>query len=347
MALPYSSGTTGRAKGVMLTHENMVAALAATTAGDADTGEVRLAFLPFFHIIGMQAMMNLPLRDGALCVVMRRFDLAELLHNIERYRVTHLTVVPPIVNSLAKSPLVEQYDLSSLRRVNCGAAPLNPALQQAAGARIGIPIRQAYGMTEAGLGIATNSSTMPEADKIKSGASGVLLPNMQARVLDPDSGRNLPVGEKGEILVRGPSIMRGYLNNPQMTGEMIDADGWMRTGDIGYIDEEGYLFITDRLKELIKVNGRQVAPAMLEGLLLEHPDILDAAVIGMADEDRGEVPRAFVVVRPGRSPSAEEILAFVETRVAPYERLHIVSFIEQIPKSPAGKILRRVLRGRT
>jgi acyl-CoA synthetase (AMP-forming)/AMP-acid ligase II len=344
MALPYSSGTTGRAKGVMLTHRNMVAAMAAITASNSHAGQVHLAVLPFFHIAGMQASMNRPLRDGACCVVMRRFDLAELLHNIERYRVTHLTLVPPIVNALAKSPLVEQYDLSSLRRVNCGAAPLDPALQQAASARIGLQIRQVYGMTETSVGIANNSPALTEADKIKPGASGVLLPNMQARVVEPDSGRNLPAGERGEIWVRGPNIMRGYLNNPQMTDEMIDPDGWMRTGDIGYFDQEGYLFITDRLKELIKVKGRQVAPAMLEGVLLEHPDILDAAVIGVTDEERGEVPRAFVVARPGRSLSAGEVLSFVETRVAPYERLHYVSFIEQIPKSPSGKILRRLLR---
>jgi acyl-CoA synthetase (AMP-forming)/AMP-acid ligase II len=345
MALPYSSGTTGRAKGVMLTHHNMVAVLAAVTAGTQQVGEVYLAFLPFFHVFGMQATMNRPLRDGACCVVMRRFDLAEFLQNIERYRVTQLSVVPPIVLALAKSPLVEQYDLSSLRRINCGAAPLDPALQQAAGARIGLPIRQGYGMTESSLGITVTSSALPEADKIKPGASGVLLPNMQARVVEPDTGQNLPTGQKGEILVRGPNIMRGYLHNPQMTDEMIDAEGWMHTGDIGYFDEEGYLFVTDRLKELIKVKGRQVAPAMLEGVLLEHPDILDAAVIGVTDEERGEVPRAFVVVRPGRLVGADEILAFVEARVAPYERLHSLTFIEQIPKSPSGKILRRMLRG--
>jgi len=345
MALPYSSGTTGRAKGVMLTHHNMVAMLAAVTAGTPHVGEVYLAFLPFFHIYGMQVTMNRPLRDGACCVVMRRFDLAELLQNIERYRVTQLSLVPPIVLALAKSPLVEQYDLSSLRRVNCGAAPLDPTLQQAAGARIGLPIRQAYGMTESSLGITVTSSALPDADKIKPGASGVLYPNMQARVVEPDTGQNLTTGHKGEILVRGPNIMRGYLHNPQMTDEMIDAEGWMRTGDIGYFDDEGYLFVTDRLKELIKVKGRQVAPAMLEGVLLEHPDIVDAAVIGVADEERGEVPRAFVVVRPGGLVGADEILAFVEARVAPYERLHSLSFIEQIPKSPSGKILRRLLRG--
>jgi len=253
--------------------------------------------------------------------------------------------VPPIVLALAKSPLVEQYDLSSLRRVNCGAAPLDPTLQQAASARIGVPIRQGYGMTESSVSIATNSAALPEADKIKPGASGVLLPNMQGRVVEPDTGRDLPMGQKGEILVRGPNIMRGYLNNPQMTDEMIDAEGWMHTGDIGHFDQEGYLFITDRLKELIKVKGRQIAPAVLEGVLLEHPDIVDAAVVGMADEERGEVPRAFVVVRPGASVGADEILAFVEARVAPYERLHSLSFIDQIPKSPSGKILRRLLRG--
>ena len=275
---------------------------------------------------------------------MRRFDFAELLQNIERYRVTQLSVVPPIVLALAKSSLVEQYDLSSLRRINCGAAPLDPALQQAAAARIGLPIRQSYGMTETSLGISVTSSALPEADKIKPGAGGLLFPNMQARVVEPDTGQNLPTGQKGEILVRGPDIMRGYLNNPQMTEFMIDPDGWMHTGDIGHFDQEGYLFVTDRLKELIKVNGRQVAPAMLEGVLLEHPDILDAAVISVADEERGEVPRAFVVVKPGTAIGADEILAFVEARVAPYERLHSVSFVEQIAKSPSGKILRRMLR---
>lgn len=342
-ALPYSSGTTGRAKGVMLTHRNMVALLAQRlTRSEAD--DVYLAFLPFFHVFGMQSTMNRPLREGACCVVMRRFDLAALVQNIERYRVTHLALVPPVVNALANSPLVAQHDLGSLRQVSCGAAPLDAALQVAASERIGRPVRQGYGMTETSVGIAANWSFLPQADQSKPGSCGVLLPNMQARILDLETGEDLPPGRVGEILVRGPNVMKGYLGNPEATAAMLDAQGWMRTGDIGHFDEEGYLFVSDRLKELIKVNGHQVAPAMLEGLLLEHPGIAEAAVVGRPDAERGEVPVAFVARAPGVPVSAEEILGFIEARVASYERLHAVTFLDQIPKSPSGKLLRRQLR---
>lgn len=347
LVLPYSSGTTGRAKGVMLTHFNAIAALEQVDKlGGASHDDRLLAALPLFHIFGMQLGMNRTLRVGCQCVLMRKFDFEDFLRAIERYRITLVSVVPPIVNGLAKSPLVEEFDLSSLVLISCGAAPLDAALQQAASTRLSTPIRQGYAMTETGCGIALVAKSMARtALQAKPGTCGVMLPNMQARIVDPGTGDDLAANQAGELLVRGPNIMLGYLNNPEATRDMVDPDGWMHTGDIGYFDEDGYLFISDRLKELIKVKGHQVAPAMLEGVLLEHPAVADAAVVGIPDEEAGEVPRAFVVPRPGVAFQSGDIMAFVAARVAYYERLHVVTIIDQIPKSPSGKLLRRLLRG--
>jgi acyl-CoA synthetase (AMP-forming)/AMP-acid ligase II len=273
---------------------------------------------------------------------MPRFDLAQFLRLVQDYRVTTLFLVPPIVLALAKSPLVDDYDLSSLSTVTSGAAPLGSALQEDASRRLKLPIRQGYGMTEVVISV----TGLPlENPVIKAGSVGPLLSNVEARIVDLDSGADLEAGHRGELLVRGPNVMQGYLNRPAETSAMIDSDGWLRTGDIGYFDDDGHLFIVDRLKELIKYKGCQVAPAHLEAILLEHPAVSDAAVIGVPDDEAGEVPKAFVVQRD--SISAEEIMSFVAVRVAPYAKVRMVEFIDAIPKSPSGKILRRVLRGAT
>jgi len=339
VALPYSSGTTGLPKGVMLTHRNLVANICQTGAHHRITVDDRIvAVLPFFHIYGLVVIMLGTLSNGAALVTMPRFELAEFLRVLQDHRITRAYVVPPIVLALAKHPLVDDYDLSSLAYMNSGAAPLSAELETACGERVGCRIVQGYGMTE------TSPVTHVCPDDLAGrmpGTVGPPVPNTEWRIVDIESGDDVPDGERGELCIRGPQVMKGYLNRPEDTAATIDPDGWLHTGDIALIDERGALRIVDRMKELIKYKGFQVAPAELEALLLTHPAIADAAVIGVPDEDAGELPKAFVVA--SGPLSAEEVSAFVAERVAPHKKLRAVELVEEIPKSPSGKILRRVL----
>ncbi len=339
-ALPYSSGTTGVNKGVMLTHRNLVANVAQTLSAAQMRGdETFIAVLPFFHIYGMQVLMNCGLRAGATIITMPRFDLEEFLRLHQDYGVTRSFVAPPIVVALAKHPLVDQYDLSTVEQVFSGAAPLSAELALEAGARLGCEVVQGYGMTELSP---VSHLTVPGG--FKPGSVGVTAPNTSTRIVDPESGEDLAINEDGEIWISGPQVMPGYLNNEAATIDCIDADGWLHTGDIGHIDDDGHLFVVDRLKELIKVKGFQVAPAELEALLLTHPAVADAAVVGRADERAGEVPVAFVVLKPEQEATQADLQAFVADQVAHYKQLDSVTFTDVIPKSAAGKILRRLLR---
>ena len=338
--LPYSSGTTGLSKGVMLTHHNLVAnvaqALAITTVAQ---GEVVVAVLPFFHIYGMQVLMNLGFRAGATVVTMPRFDLEEFLRIHQDYRVTRSFVAPPIVVALAKHPLVDQYDMASVQQVFSGAAPLSAELAAEVNARLGCEVVQGYGMTEL-----SPVSHITPPDGFKPGSVGVTAPNTETRIVDPETGNDLAYDDDGEVWIRGPQVMKGYLNNPIATESTIDADGWLHTGDIGHIDHDGHLYIVDRLKELIKYKGFQVPPAELEAILLTHPAVADAAVIGLPDEDAGEVPAGYVVLKAGQTASSEEICEFVAGQVAHFKAIRQLTFLDEIPKSASGKILRRVLR---
>jgi 4-coumarate--CoA ligase len=339
VALPYSSGTTGQPKGVMLTHHNLSANIAQCRHAlpHAD-GDVALAVLPFFHIYGMQVLMNGPLAAGCTVVTLPRFDLRRALELIEQWRVTRFFVVPPIVHALATDPLVDDYDLSSLRLVNSGAAPLSAEVAARAGDRIGCTIVQGYGMTE--LSPVTHAT--PPHD-VRPGSVGVTVSNAECRIVA--DGHDQPVGGTGELWVRGPMVMKGYLDDPRATAEIVDADGWLHTGDVGRFDAAGHLYIVDRLKELIKVSGFQVAPAELEAILLAHPAIVDAAVVGVPDARTGEGPAAFVVRAPHASNLSEhDVTDHVARSAATYKRLRSVTFLEAIPRSASGKILRRELR---
>jgi 4-coumarate--CoA ligase len=340
VVLPYSSGTTGFPKGVMLTHRNLIANLAQVEDALAiDDGEIVLAVLPFFHIYGMQVLMNEFLSRGATIVTVPRFDLEQCLGIIQERRITRLFAVPPIVLALAKHPIVDQYDLSSLKQVFSGAAPLSAELAQEAAARIDCEVVQGFGMTELSP---VSHVTWP--GQFKAGTVGLTIPNTECRIVDPETGDDQGVGGVGELWVRGPQVMKGYLNNVEATEITIDGDGWLRTGDIATIDADGHVTIVDRLKELIKYKGFQVAPAELEALLLTHPAIADAAVIGIPDQEAGETPRAFVVLRPDAQVTDAEITAFMQDKVSTYKVIHDIVFTDAIPKSASGKILRRLLR---
>ncbi|MFD4877396.1 4-coumarate--CoA ligase family protein [Streptomyces sp. NPDC058420] len=347
-ALPYSSGTTGTPKGVMLTHRQIATNLAQLEpAVPTGPGDRILAVLPFFHIYGLTALMNAPLRQGAAVVVLPRFDLETFLAAIENHRITGLYVAPPIVLALAKHPAVAHYDLSSLKYIISAAAPLDANLAAACSQRLGLPpVGQAYGMTELSPG--THVVPVRDMPSAPPGTVGKLIAGTEMRVVsldDPDM--DLGIGEAGELLIRGPQVMRGYLGRPDETAAMIDPDGWLHTGDVGHVDDGGWLFVVDRVKELIKYKGFQVAPAELEALLLTHPGIADAAVVGEYNDDNNEVPHAYVVrQQTALDLSQSEVLMYVAERVAPYKRVRVVTFVDTVPRAASGKILRRELRGR-
>ena len=341
VVLPYSSGTTGLPKGVMLTHHNLVANICQCDHAHVyqPDGEVALAFLPFFHIYGMQVLMNGLLANGVTVVTLPRFDLDQALSLVQEHRITRFFAVPPVVLALAKHPAVDSYDLSSLVQVFSGAAPLGAEIAMEAEKRIGCEVVQGYGMTE----LSPVSHTTPPG-MFKAGSSGVTVSNTESRIVDPDTGEDQPFGERGELWVRGPQVMKGYLNNPEATAATLDSDGWLHTGDVAIIDEDHHMTIVDRVKELIKYNGFQVPPAELEALLITHPEVNDVAVIGIPDESAGELPKAFIVRSPGSEVTAEDLQAFVAEHVASYKHIRLVEFIDEIPKSASGKILRRLLR---
>jgi 4-coumarate--CoA ligase len=340
VALPYSSGTTGLSKGVVLTHRNLVANVLQTLAPvDLREDETVIAVLPFFHIYGMSVIMNTSLTAGATLVTMPRFDLAQFLALHQDHRVTRSFVAPPIAVALAKHPTVDDYDLSALQQIFSGAAPLSAELAAEVGARLDCEVVQGYGMTE----LSPVSHLTPKGG-FKPGTVGVTAPNTETQIVDPGTGQALGVGQEGEVWVRGPQVMAGYHNNPDATAATIDADGWLHTGDVGRIDDDGHLTIVDRLKELIKYKGFQVAPAELEAVLLTHPAVADAAVIGRPDEEAGEIPVGFVVLKDGASVTEDGIASFVADQVAHYKQLRAIHLTDAIPKSPSGKILRRMLR---
>lgn len=342
VVLPYSSGTTGLPKGVMLSHRNLVVNVDQVIAmAKFDGGEVTVGFLPFFHIYGLTVLMNLYLSTGGTLVTVPRFDLEQFLQLAQDHKVKRLWVVPPVALGLAKHPVVDQYDLSSVEIVFSGAAPLGADLSAALARRLGCEVMQGYGMTE--LSPVSHASVSGSA---RAGSAGQTVPGTACRIIDANTGEELGPNTEGELWVKGPQVMKGYLNNPAATDDCLDENGWLRTGDLACFDEDGYLYVRDRVKELIKYKGFQVAPAELEDVLLSIPGVLDAAVIGAPDAEAGEVPVAFVVSAPDAAPDEAAIRAHFAEYLAHYKQLHRIEFIETIPKSASGKILRRALRGR-
>ncbi|RBY93877.1 4-coumarate--CoA ligase family protein [Blastococcus sp. TBT05-19] len=357
VTLPYSSGTTGLPKGVMLTHRNLVANVAqCRPLISLGEDERIIAVLPFFHIYGLTVLMNQGLAWGGAVVTLPRFDLEDFLRTIQDHKITRAFVAPPILLAMAKHPLVDQYDLSSLTSILSGAAPLDEQLALAAQERLrkgnpdGVSVGQGYGMTE----LSPVSHTTPDLGQEPGGAGqppkgsvGYAVPNTECRLIDPSTGEDAAPGERGELWVRGPQVMKGYLNNEEATRGTIDAEGWLHTGDVAIVDDNGAYTVVDRVKELIKYKGYQVAPAELEAVLINHPEIADAAVIGVPDKESGEeLPKAFVVRAAGSELTEDGVMAYMAEKVAPHKKIRFVEFIEQVPKSAAGKILRKDLKAR-
>jgi acyl-CoA synthetase (AMP-forming)/AMP-acid ligase II len=336
--IPYSSGTTGLPKGVVLCHRSMVVSLCQNaTAHRVAEDDVVVAVLPLFHIYGMQMTLNLALRAGATVVTMPRFDLGAFLTTVERYRVTRAELVPPILLALAQAPVVADHDLSSLRVVTCGAAPLSPQVEQVCRDRLGCQVKQGYGMTE----FAGGTHIVPDGAPSRPGSIGPPVPGAECKVVDLSSGAELGPGQAGELLIRTPAVMSGYLNNPEATARTVDVEGWLWTGDIAQADEDGWFYVVDRVKDLIKYNGYPVAPAELEAILLTHRAVADAAVVPSPNAETGEVPKAFVVLRG--EASEDDLMLYVAERVAPYKQIRRLELVDSIPKSSSGKVLRRVL----
>ncbi|XP_066352758.1 4-coumarate--CoA ligase 5 [Miscanthus floridulus] len=352
VALPYSSGTTGLPKGVMLSHRGLVTSVAQLVDGDNPNlhfreDDVVLCVLPMFHVYSLHSILLCGMRAGAALVIMKRFDTLRMFELVKRHRITIVPLVLPIAVEMAKSDAIDSHDLSSVRMVISGAAPMGKELQDMLRAKLPRAVLgQGYGMTEAGPVLSMCMAFAKEPLPVKSGACGTVVRNAELKIIDPETGLSLPRNQPGEICIRGKQLMKGYLNNPEATAKTIDSEGWLHTGDIGYVDDDDEIFIVDRLKELIKYKGFQVAPAELEAMLIAHPSIADAAAVPLKDDSCGEIPVAFVVTSGGSEITEDEIKQYVAKQVVFYKRLHKIFFVEAIPKAPSGKILRKDLRAK-
>ncbi|KAK4278298.1 hypothetical protein QN277_016163 [Acacia crassicarpa] len=347
-AMPFSSGTTGLSKGVMLTHRNLVANLCSTLFGVEPemVGKVTtLGLLPFFHIYGIAGICCSTLRNKGTVVVMGRFELRTFLNALIAHEVTFAPIVPPIILNLVKNPVVDEFDLSKLKlqAVLTAAAPLAPEILTAFEKKFPyVLVQQAYGLTEHSCITLTHAHRGLANSKRNS--VGFILPNLEVKFIDPDTGKSLPRNMSGELCVRSQAVMQGYYKRVDETAQTIDKNGWLHTGDIGFIDDDDNVFIVDRIKELIKYKGFQVAPAELEAILLTHPSVEDAAVVPIGDEEAGEIPGASVVMSAGAKESEEDMIKYVASNVASYKKVRVLHFVDAIPKSPSGKIMRRLVR---
>ncbi|CAA7020115.1 unnamed protein product [Microthlaspi erraticum] len=346
--LLYSSGTTGMSKGVISSHRNLIAMVQTIVnrfgSDDGSQGEQRfICTVPMFHIYGLAAFATGLLAYGSTIVVLSKFEMHEMMSAIGKYKATFLPLVPPILVALINGAdqIKAKYDLSSLHTVLCGGAPLSKEVTEGFADKYPtVKILQGYGLTES-TGIGASTDTVEESRRY--GTAGKLSASMEGRIVDPVTGQVLGPNHTGELWLKGPSIMKGYFSNEEATSSTLDSQGWLRTGDVCYIDEDGFIFVVDRVKELIKYKGYQVAPAELEALLLTHPEIADAAVIPYPDKEVGQFPMAYVVRKTGGFLSEKSIMEFVTKQVAPYKKIRKVAFVSSIPKNPSGKILRKDL----
>ncbi|XP_071913174.1 4-coumarate--CoA ligase-like 1 isoform X1 [Coffea arabica] len=349
-ALPFSSGTTGLSKGVMLTHRNIVANLCSSlfSVGPEMIGQVTiLGLIPFYHIYGLTGICCATIRNKGKVVVMPKYELRAFMDALITHEVTFAPIVPPIILGLVKNPIVDEFDLTKLklRSIMTAAAPLAPEILNEFEKKFpGIVVQEAYGMTEHSCITISHGDPSKGHGIAKRNSVGFILPNLEVKFVDPETGRSLPKNTPGEICVRSQCVMKGYYKNEHETALTIDKDGWLHTGDVGYIDDDGDVFVVDRIKELIKYKGFQVAPAELEGVLLTHPSVEDAAVVGLPDKEAGEIPSAWVVISPGAKENEEDIIKHVAANVAHYKKVRRLQFVDAIPKSPSGKIMRRLIK---
>lgn len=344
-AILYSSGTTGMVKGVKLTHRNLISTIAGAISGRQarSSPAVYLCTVPLFHIYGFVLCLR-TVAFGESMIWMRRFDLRLMLRSIEEFSVTHLAVAPPVAVAFVdgnNDDLVNGTKWNSLEAVLCGGAPLTvPVIDKFKKRFPNVSLSQAYGLTETTGGV---SRVVGPYESTIVGSVGRLIPHCEAKIVDPNTGVGLAPMNPGELWVRGPFVMKGYVDDKEVRDAMVDSDGWLRTGDLCYFDNEGFLFVVDRLKELIKYKGYQVPPAELEHILHLHPDITEAAVIPYPDEEAGEVPMGFVVTRRGSTIDEAQVKDYVAKQVAPYKKLRRVRFVNSIPKNAPGKVLRKEL----
>jgi long-chain acyl-CoA synthetase len=338
-ALPYSSGTAGLSKGVMMTHFNLVAnAIQSMNALDAREDDVFISFLPFNHINGLNYYLCGGIFLGTTQVIMPRFEAQECLRLMEKYKVTMIFSVQPILQALLNLHDIEKHDLSSLRFIWAGAAPLAPSISRRIHEKFRVPVARKYGLSEAST---THANPI---DRIKEGSVGIAVSDCEDRIMDLETGKlEVPLGEPGELAIRGPNIFQGYWKYPEDT-KLALREGWLYTGDVAKMDKEGFVYILDRRKEMIKYQGYQIPPSELEAILMEHPSVKDCAVVGIPDKKAGEIPKAFIVLHDDDKVEPEKIMSFVADRVPYYKRIHQVSFISEIPKNFSGKVLRRLLR---
>lgn len=342
VVLLSSSGTTGFPKPVQISHFSLVANVMQMLHALKEKVVCSVTFLPMFHIFGLIVVCANSHSQGSKVVFMSRFNAEEYLQLIQKYRPPSLEVVPPIMVMFAKHPKVSEYDLSSVKRILCGAAPLSAEIEEAVKTKLNLTnVQQGYGMTEVGV------THFNQDDDCRYKSVGKLMDLVEMKIVDVETGKALGSNEEGELWIRGPQVSSGYYGLPDQTKELFQEDGWVRTGDIGKVDEDGFLFIVDRLKELIKYKGYQVAPATLEDILLRHDCVADVGVIGVPDEEAGELPKAYVVRKAGKGITERELEEFVAGQVAPHMKLRGgVEFLNEIPRSLSGKILRRTLRER-
>jgi long-chain acyl-CoA synthetase len=344
----YTSGTTGVPKGVLTTHRNLAAAATTSSCWAFDAGTISLTPLPLFHIGGI-GWVYCGLWHGATTILVSEFDAAAVLDDLERLRVTNPIFVPTMLQMLTAVTGAGDRDHGALRSITYGASPITTSTLRAALRTFGCPMIGLYGLTESTGGVVhldgdDHHTDGPRQRLLRS--AGRPYPWVELQIVDPANGRGVPPGSVGEVWMRAPNVMAGYFNRPAETAAAITADGWLRTGDGGYLDGEGYLFLTDRVKDMIVSGGENVYPIEVEEVLAQHPDVADVAVIGVPDDRWGETVKALVVTRDGRAPASDELIAFARERLAGYKLPRSVDFVNDLPRTPTGKVLKRELRER-